>query len=131
MIITRRITSILFIGGLFSIALMGFNTESKTDDSTRDSVKTDPNTGFIIADGYELVTAHCTGCHSSKLVTQYRGNKQDWLNKIRWMQQKQKLWDLGESEPVILDYLAKNYPAVERVDRRSQLKNIEWYKLNR
>lgn len=131
MTIKRHITSILFIGGLFSIALMGFNTESKADGSTRDSVKTDPNTGFIIAQGYELVTAHCTGCHSSKLVTQYRGNKQDWLNKIRWMQQKQKLWDLGESEPVILDYLSKNYPAIERVDRRSQLKNIEWYNLNR
>ena len=45
------------------------------------------------------------------------------------MQQKQKLWALGEAEPVILDYLAKNYPATEVVNRRAALKDIEWYKL--
>jgi hypothetical protein len=45
------------------------------------------------------------------------------------MQQKQKLWDLGESESKILDYLAKNYPPSEKVNRRAALKNIEWYKL--
>ena len=92
-------------------------------------VKIDEPTGLIVSEHLDLVIAHCTGCHSSKLITQFHTNRQGWLEKIRWMQQKQKLWDLGESEPKILDYLAKNYPPIEKVHRRATLKNIEWYKL--
>ena len=90
----------------------------------------DKATGLVVSQGLDLVTAHCTGCHSSKLITQFHTDRKGWLEKIRWMQQKQKLWDLGEAEPVILDYLAKNYPATEKVNRRASLKNIDWYKLN-
>lgn len=94
-----------------------------------DSVKIDKATGLIIDKGLDLVTAHCTGCHSSKLITQFHTDRAGWLEKIRWMQQKQKLWALGDAEPVILDYLAKNYPASETVNRRAALKDVEWYKL--
>lgn len=94
-----------------------------------DTTKIDEHTGFVMAPNYELVIAHCTGCHSAKLVIQYRGNRTDWLNKIRWMQEKQNLWNLEESEPLILDYLARNYPAVERNTRRKTLKVKEWYEL--
>jgi cytochrome c5 len=98
--------------------------------SVADSIKKiDKATGLIVDKGLDIVTAHCTGCHSSKLITQFHTDRAGWLEKIRWMQQKQKLWDLGESEPIILDYLAKNYPATEVVNRRASLKNIEWYKL--
>ena len=89
----------------------------------------DKATGLVVSQGLDLVTAHCTGCHSSKLITQFHTDRKGWLEKIRWMQQKQKLWDLGEAEPKILDYLAKNYPATEKVNRRAALKNIDWYKL--
>lgn len=95
-------------------------------DST---VKIDKATGLIVDKGLDMVTAHCTGCHSSKLITQFHTDRAGWLEKIRWMQQKQKLWQLGDAEPVILDYLAKNYPATEAVNRRAALKGIEWYKL--
>lgn len=95
-------------------------------DST---VKIDKATGLIVDKGLDMVTAHCTGCHSSKLITQFHTDRAGWLEKIRWMQQKQKLWQLGDAEPVILDYLAKNYPASETVNRRAALKGIEWYKL--
>ena len=94
-----------------------------------DSVKIDKSTGLIVDKGLDLVTAHCTGCHSSKLITQFHTDRAGWLEKIRWMQQKQKLWPLGDAEPEILDYLAKNYPASEAVNRRAALKGVEWYKL--
>lgn len=94
-------------------------------------VKYDESTGLVVSEHLDLVIANCTGCHSSKLITQFHTNRQGWLEKIRWMQQKQKLWDLGESEPKILDYLAKNYPPSEKVNRRAALKNIEWYRLNK
>ncbi len=94
-----------------------------------DSTKIDPNTGLIVGQGLDLVTAHCTGCHSSKLITQFHTDRQGWLDKIRLMQQKHKLWDLGEAEPKILDYLEKNYAATEKTNRRAALKNIDWYKL--
>jgi hypothetical protein len=42
------------------------------------------------------------------------------------MQQTQGLWDLGDNEKPILDYLAKNY-APEDAGRRKQLTNVEWY----
>lgn len=95
-------------------------------DST---IKIDKATGLIVDKGLDIVTAHCTGCHSSKLITQFHTDRAGWLEKIRWMQQKQKLWALGDAEPVILDYLAKNYPASEVVNRRAALKGVEWYKL--
>ena len=95
-------------------------------DST---IRLDKATGLIVDKGLDVVTANCTGCHSSKLITQFHTDRAGWLEKIRWMQQKQKLWALGEAEPVILDYLAKNYPATEGVNRRAALKDVEWYKM--
>ncbi len=119
-----------FVCACFLTGLSGFKANIVLKELA-DSIKIDSATNLKIDTGYELVTAHCTGCHSSKLVIQYGGSRQDWLNKIRWMQQKQKLWQLGEAEPIILTYLAKNYPVKERIDRRANLKNIDWYKLNK
>jgi hypothetical protein len=44
------------------------------------------------------------------------------------MQSTQGLWDLGEAEPIILDYLATHY-APEESGRRAaiDLDAIEWY----
>jgi hypothetical protein len=94
-----------------------------------DTIKYDKTTGLVVSEGLNLVITHCTACHSSKLITQFHTDRQGWLEKIRWMQQKQKLWDLGEAEPKILDYLAKNYPPTEKVNRRANLKTINWHKL--
>jgi len=78
------------------------------------AVKIDPVTGFRMDGDWELVRAHCTGCHSSRLVTQQRGTAQQWLAMIRWMQKKQNLWqfDAG-TENRIITYLAENYPPDE------------------
>lgn len=71
--------------------------------------------------GLEVVRAHCSGCHSLALVAQNRMSRKGWQNTIRWMQEKQGLWDLGEAEAVILDYLERNYGVTERPWRRKPL----------
>ncbi|WP_422080350.1 monoheme cytochrome C [Ulvibacterium sp.] len=88
----------------------------------------DSITGFIQAPGLRETITHCTPCHSAQLVTQNRMTKEGWLSTIRWMQETQNLWDLGENEPIILDYLATNY-APEEKGRRENLEVPEWYVL--
>lgn len=122
---------LILVFGAFFLISAGLKQENhfKKQTFADSTIVLDKTTGLIVSDGLDLVTAHCTGCHSSKLITQFHTDRKGWLEKIRWMQQKQKLWDLGEAEPKILDYLAKNYPPTEKVNRRAALKNIDWYKL--
>lgn len=96
-----------------------------------DSVKRDPNTGLAVDEHLNLIVAQCTACHSSKLILQNRFTRDGWKEKIRWMQRTQKLWDLGETEPVVLDYLVKYYgPEPKTFDgRRKPLSAVQWYKL--
>ncbi|TXB63320.1 hypothetical protein FRY97_09840 [Phaeodactylibacter luteus] len=88
-------------------------------------------TGLIAAEGWETVRATCTACHSAKLVTQNKATRDGWKTMIVWMQETQGLWDLGDKEAEILDYLAANY-APEESSRRANLDMdaIEWYILD-
>jgi hypothetical protein len=70
---------------------------------------TDPETGLKIDSGFEIVKATCTACHSARLITQAGKTRAGWLESIRWMQQDQGLWPLGDYEQPILDYLSANY----------------------
>ena len=127
--------TLLFLGFLSMTALRPAAVFSETPgleirlDTTKKQL--DPTTGLVIDNGLDMVRAHCTGCHSTKLVTQYGASREGWLDKIRWMQRTQNLWDLGEAEPVILDYLAKHYPTADKFDRREPLKDVEWYRLGK
>lgn len=85
-------------------------------------------TGFAEGEGLQLVINNCTTCHSAKLVTQNRMSKERWKSTIRWMQETQNLWDLGENEETIVNYLATYYAPIEK-GRRQNLANIEWYNL--
>ena len=85
-------------------------------------------TGFVDGEGLNTVIVNCTGCHSSQLVIQNRMNKERWNATIRWMQETQNLWDLGENQKVIVDYLVTNYPPIEK-GRRMNLKDVDWYVL--
>lgn len=79
--------------------------------------ETDDASGLIKAEGWQLVRIHCGGCHSHKLVTSQRGDRQSWLAIIRWMQATQNLWQFDDAtEEGILSYLATNYPP--QADRR-------------
>lgn len=88
----------------------------------------DVESGLIVDEGFEIVKGTCAACHSLDLVTQNSATREGWKDIIVWMQKTQKLWDLGENETVILDYLEKNYPP-KKQGRRAPLKDIEWYEL--
>lgn len=79
----------------------------------------DKDTGFVIDKGFEIVRANCTACHSSGLVIQNRMNRERWLETIRWMQDTQGLWPLGDSEKEILDYLTKHYSPTKSGRRKN------------
>lgn len=86
---------------------------------------TDPETGLVIADGFELVKQNCTVCHSAKLITQNRMSRERWLETIRWMQETQGLRKFdAETEMKILDYLSTHY-APERPYRKPPLE-VKW-----
>jgi len=85
-------------------------------------------TGLLEGTGMQEVINNCTSCHSSRLIIQNRMSRDRWLATIRWMQETQNLWSLGENEDIILDYLAEKY-APSEVGRRKNLTNIEWYEL--
>ncbi|MCB0738931.1 MAG: hypothetical protein KDC92_15590 [Bacteroidetes bacterium] len=91
---------------------------------------TDPISGFVVDEKghFELVRTTCGACHSTALVTQNRATRQGWKDLIVWMQETQKLWDLGENEEPILDYLSTHYAPTQK-GRRPNLTGIEWYEL--
>ena len=87
-------------------------------------------TGFIDAPGMMVTIQNCTNCHSSKLVIQNRMDAERWKSTIKWMQETQNLWDLGENEETIINYLVTNYPPIKK-GRREVLTDIEWYTLEK
>ena len=128
-----RLTSVVLllalVIGSFTIYLFNFYQPARvaTEVAIKEKrVVEDQN--FIIDDGYELVVANCTNCHSAKLVTQNRATAEGWRNTIIWMQETQNLWDLGDAEEDIVAYLAKNYAPVS-LGRRKNLENVDWYTL--
>lgn len=86
-------------------------------------------TGLIDAPGLMETVNNCTTCHSAKLVMQNRMSKERWHATIRWMQETQNLWDLGDQEDIIVDYLVTNYPP-QKKGRRQSLSEIQWYSLD-
>lgn len=128
-----NITLSLLLIGLF-VAAINTNKPNSPNHSAIYSFadSTDAATGLAMDPNLPLVKAHCTSCHSPKLILQHRFTRDEWLSKIRWMQRYHKLWNLGESEKIVLDYLAKYYaPNQSAYSRREPLRNIKWYKLEK
>ena len=107
------------------------------EESIVENIQIDPSeidngvhtpTGFKDGKGLTLVIENCTACHSAKLVTQNRASREGWIGMIRWMQETQNLWDLGEDENEIVEYLATYY-APEQKGRRQNIEITEWYEL--
>jgi hypothetical protein len=139
---------LLILGVFFTIQLTYFpkvfqsnNAISQFDSTAIDPALTEMNldpaeiengihlpTGLIVDDGVDQVIMTCGACHSLDLVTQNKADRDGWKDIIVWMQETQGLWELGETEDVILTYLAKNY-APEDTGRRRNLEDIVWYDL--
>ena len=94
----------------------GGTPSTSTDVSTTDteSIQLDPVSGLKMTGDWMLVRTNCIPCHSAALITQQRGDAAQWLGMIRWMQEKQNLWQFDpDTEAKIVAYLAENYPPDE------------------
>ena len=132
------ISTVLILVGISAIYFYGPDeSQEQLKEELQEQSEVDPEliengmhvrTGLVAADGLQTVITNCTPCHSSKLIIQNRMGAEQWNATIRWMQKTQGLWDLGENQKVIVDYLVENYPPLEK-GRRVPLTNIEWYAL--
>ena len=129
------IIGLVFVSYMISPDLYDFKNESQISEMVPIEIDEDlikngihVRTGLIEAEGLMIVVNNCTNCHSAKLVTQNRMSTERWNATIRWMQETQNLWELGEYQEVIVNYLVTNYP-VKDVGRRAVLTNIDWYEL--
>ena len=120
---------------IFKIALillvisMGCQTPETTTTTSDPVLEIDTVSGLIVDEHFQLVRAQCTACHSAKLITQNSASREGWEQMIRWMQKDQGLWDLGQNESLILDYLSEHY-GIKRKGRRAPLTDIDWYRLS-
>ncbi|MDL3986042.1 cytochrome C [Shewanella xiamenensis] len=73
----------------------------------------DPQSGLIMAPGWELVNYQCNACHTSMIVTQNRGDKAFWKETLQWMVDTQGLWDLSDTWEPTLSYLSTYYGQAE------------------
>ena len=114
----------------FFILVVGCQTQEKlnTTIAIESKAAIDSVTGLAIDSNFELIRGQCTGCHSAKLITQNSASREGWEQMIRWMQRDQGLWDLGENEVLILDYLSLHY-GPKKKGRRTSLTQIDWYYL--
>ena len=98
-----NLTRLMFLAVVVAAMPIGIDKLSHAQESDR-------VTGLIMSEGWELVQANCTECHSTLLITQNSGNQAVWKSRIVWMQETQGLHELSEAtENSILDYLANNY----------------------
>ncbi len=143
-VIGLAVVVVALVCTLLFIAFYDESAPAKTDDSTKSTLQAQANTdvlrsgivdgkdmetGLVVDEGFEIVRGSCTACHSSAIILQNRFTREVWKEKIVWMQETQGLWDLGENEPIILDYLAKHHAPEPPKGRRLPLKDIEWYEL--
>ncbi|WOH38510.1 hypothetical protein RI844_04640 [Thalassotalea fonticola] len=98
---------------------LGFATSLAFSAVSYAGQQLDKDTGLVIDDGFDIVKANCTACHSAALVNQNRMSRETWLETIRWMQEKQGLWPLMQNEVIILDYLEKHYSPTDSGRRKN------------
>lgn len=104
-------------------------TATTTTAGKSGEVRHDPESGLAIDETMPIVKGQCTACHSSKLILQSHFDRDKWIERIRWMQRTQKLWDLGDTEKPILAYLTKYYGPLEAPfdGRRLPLSPQTWH----
>ena len=126
----RAIASRFTLASVFFIGLAVFCLANE------EAVEIDPKSGLRIdAEGnWKLIKANCNVCHSERLLTQQQLDRENWSKAIKRMQTQEDLWDLGDNESKVLDYLSTYYgasskPKTQRV-RRAQLKQVAFIPLS-
>lgn len=103
-------------------------TQSPMWDEVKDGIHLP--SGLMADANFELVVQNCTACHSADIIKQSKLTADGWVSIIRWMQEKQNLWDLGPNEAAIVAYLAKNYaPKQEGRRKNLSIASSQWYEL--
>lgn len=114
--------SVNYIPGLAIVLLSGLAILMSPGSGAQEI---DSFTGLKMSEGWLLVQATCTECHSAQLIAQNSGTRAVWKSRVRWMQETQGLGQLTDTvENSILDYLASNYgqkPASRRAGLPSTL----------
>ena len=65
--------------------------------------------------GRDETFGFCTGCHDFKLVAAQGMSRDAWDETLDWMVKRQGMADIhGEARTLVLDYLAKAFPAQRR-----------------
>ena len=85
---------------LVCIALIGLSEHAQDKSTAIDPVLIQDSEGT-----WKLVRAHCTSCHSSQILKPLRLSRDAWQGVIKRMQDEEGLWDLGEDESKIIEYL--------------------------
>ena len=78
-------------------------------DNTKAFDGVDKSSGLILAPGWDLVKGQCNACHTSLIVAQNSGTREQWRETIQWMVDTQGLWDLSDTWDPVLDYLSTYY----------------------
>lgn len=95
---------------LFTAGLLALSCLSPV--MAADAVKSypiDPESGLIMAPGWEMVNYQCNACHTTSIIPQNKGNREVWRDTIQWMVDTQGLWDLSDTWDPVLDYLSTYY----------------------
>ncbi|GAB4526446.1 MAG: hypothetical protein Tsb0010_09810 [Parvularculaceae bacterium] len=70
----------------------------------------DAYSGLPRDEGYALVDAYCTACHSLQIVMQQRYARAGWDRRLDWMVETQGMAAMPpEDRAIILDYLARHF----------------------
>ena len=124
------ILSALLVAGLYFLRIQDPEPETlpapEDPNAVVDGVHV--RTGLVEGEGMMTVVQHCTACHSAQIIIQNRMDREGWKSTIRWMQETQNLWDLGDNEDIIINYLTTHYPP-QKKGRRAPLTDIDWYTL--
>ncbi len=101
----------------------------QTDTTKKQVIRYDPKTGLALDKDLPIIVGNCTACHSGKIIMVSHFSREKWIERIRWMQKTQKLWDLGTSEPAILTYLTTYYGPIDTPfdGRRLPLPTPVWH----
>lgn len=103
------------------IVLMCIALIASSDHAEDQLILIDPVLVEDSAGTWKLVRAHCTSCHSSQIFKNLRLSSTAWQDVIKRMQEEEGLWDLGDDEPKIVEYLATYFgPAPATSQRRSR-----------